>query len=91
MELLLGTEADAVVVGLVPLTKRLDTTNPAAYGAFAVAMKALALTSGKWVGVAVEGGPLYDPYRQGLREAGLPLFLTMEEALEGLRVIATEL
>jgi len=80
-----------VVVGLVPLTKRLDTVNPEAYGAFAAALKNLALSSGKWVGVAVEGGPLYDDYRQGLRNAGLPLFLTMEEALEGLRVIATEM
>ncbi len=91
VELLLGTEADVVVVGLVPLTKRLDTVNPEAYGAFASALKTLALSSGKWVGVAVEGGPLYDDYRQGLRDAGLPLFLTMEEALEGLRVIATEM
>jgi hypothetical protein len=43
------------------------------------------------VGVAVEGGPLFDLYRQGLRTAGLPVFLTMEEALEGLRLIASEM
>jgi len=43
------------------------------------------------VGVAVEGGPLFDAYRQALRTAGLPVFLTMEEALEGLRLIATEM
>ena len=52
---------------------------------------ALAQAAGKWLGVAVEGGPLYDRYRQELRAAGLPVFLTMEEALEGLRLIASEL
>ena len=89
--LLLNTEADVLVVGLVPLTKRLDTSDPAVYGPFASALAALARTSAKWVGVAVEGGALYDAYRQTLREAGLPVFLTMEEALEGLRLIASEL
>ncbi len=89
-QFLLETEADAVVVGLVPLTRRLATADPAAFGPFARALKELATASGKWVGVAVEGGAIYDAYRQGLREAGLPVFLTMEEALEGLRVIASE-
>ncbi len=91
VRLLLATEAEAVVVGLVPLTKRLDTTDSAVYDRFAAALAALAKTSGKWVGVAVEGGPLFDAYRQALRTAGLPVFLTMEEALEGLRLIATEM
>lgn len=89
--LLLASATDALVVGLVPLTRRLDTTDPAAFGAFAAALADLARTQGKWLGVAVEGGHLYDAYRQGLREAGLPVFLTMEEALEGLRLIASEL
>ncbi len=89
-QFLLETEADAVVVGLVPLTRRLATADPTAFGPFARALKELAAARGKWVGVAVEGGAIYDAYRQGLREAGLPVFLTMEEALEGLRVIASE-
>lgn len=90
-KLLLASEADVVVVGLVPLTRRLGTADPAAFAPFAQALKDLALASGKWLGVAVEGGAIYDAYRQGLREAGLPVFLTMEEALEGLRLIASEL
>ena len=89
--LVLAGEADTLVVGLVPLTKRLNTTDPAVVGAFAQALATLALEKGKWLGVAVEGGALFDAYRQGLRAAGLPLFLTMEEALEGLRLIATEM
>ena len=88
--LLLATEAEVLVVGLVPLTKRLDTVDPAAYAAFASALAQLARTSGKWVGVAVEGGPLFDAYRTTLRAAGLPVFLTMEDALEGLSLLSSE-
>jgi hypothetical protein len=40
--------------------------------------------------VAVEGGTRYDATRQSLRDAGLPVFLSMEEALEGLRLLAPE-
>jgi acyl-CoA synthetase (NDP forming) len=90
-KLLLSTEAEAVVVGLVPLTVRLETQDPEAIQAFAAQWADLARSSGKWVGLAVEGGPLYDRYRQGLRAAGLPVFLTMEEALEGLCLIASEM
>ena len=88
--LLLDTEAEVVVVGLVPLTRRLETSDSTTYVPFATALAALARTSGKWLGVAVEGGALYDAYRHALRAAGLPVFLTMEEALEGLRLIASE-
>ncbi len=88
--LLLATEAEVLLVGLVPLTRRLDTVDPAAYAAFASALAELAQASGKWVGVAVEGGPLFDAYRTALRAAGLPVFLTMEEALEGLALLASE-
>ncbi len=90
-KVLLSSEADAVVVGLVPLTVRLDTKQLEAIQAFASELARLARASGKWLGVAVEGGSLYDLYRQGLRAAGLPVFLTMEEALEGLRLIAAEM
>ncbi len=90
-KLLLASDADVVLVGLVPLTVRLNTTDPGVFGPFAAALADLAVRSGKWVGIAVEGGPLFDAYRQGLRTAGLPVFLTMEEALEGLRLIADEM
>jgi len=38
--------------------------------------------------VAVEGGPIYEPYRQALQRAGLPVFLSMERALLGLKLLA---
>jgi len=86
--LVAATAADTLVIGLVPFTRRLDTTDPANMDAFAGALAALARESGKRVGVAVEGGALYEPYREALMKAGLPVFLTMEKALQGLRILA---
>ena len=90
-ELILTTSADTLVVGLVPLTRRLDPVDPVAIGAFAGKLATLARALDKALGVAVEGGAIYDAYRQGLRAAGLPVFLTMEAALDGLRLIASEM
>jgi hypothetical protein len=84
----LRTVADTVVVGLVPLTKRLDTTDPARMEAFAGQLLALARESGKRLGVVVEGGPLFEAYRQTFMKCGVPLFLSMEKALSGLQLLA---
>jgi acyl-CoA synthetase (NDP forming) len=78
--------ADTVVVGIVPLTVRLETRDEAAMDAFAAALAALG--RGKRLGVAVEGGDLFEAYRNSFRRAGLPVFLSMEKALQGLRIIA---
>jgi acyl-CoA synthetase (NDP forming) len=84
----LRTAADTVVVGLVPLTKRLDTTDPARMEAFATSLLALARQAGKRLGVVVEGGPLYEAYRQTFMKCEVPLFLSMEKALSGLQLLA---
>ena len=86
--LALGTAADTVVAGLVPLTMRLNTTDPARMEAFARSLLALATESGKRLGVVVEGGPLFEAYRQTFMKVGLPLFLSMEKALSGLGLLA---
>jgi len=86
--LLAASAADTVVVGLVPLTMRLDTTAAEAMAAFAQALADLARTSAKRLGVVVEGGPLYEPYRLAFASAGLPLFPSMEKALSGLQLLA---
>lgn len=80
--------ADTVLVGLVPLTVRLETREVGAMLDFGKALAALAQESGKRIGVAVEGGPLFEPYRQALQRAGLPVFLSMERALQGLKLLA---
>ena len=86
--LLARTAADTVVIGLVPLTMRLETRDVARMDAFAQALAQVARTEGKRLGVAVEGGALFEPYREALMRAGLPVFLSMEKALQGLRLLA---
>jgi acyl-CoA synthetase (NDP forming) len=80
--------ADTVVIGLVPLTMRLDTWDEGRMDAFAQGLAQVAAATGKRLGVAVEGGPLFEPYRQALMRAGLPVFLSMEKALLGLQLLA---
>ncbi len=81
------TAADTVVVGLVPLTKRLETEDPQAMAAYAERYRALASATGKRLGVAIEGGPMYAAYRQSFQRAGIPVFSSMEVALDGLRTL----
>jgi acyl-CoA synthetase (NDP forming) len=82
------TAADTLVVGLVPLTRRLETADPARMEAFARALLGIARDAGKRLGVVVEGGPMYEAYRETFMRVGLPLFPAMERALAGLQAIA---
>jgi acyl-CoA synthetase (NDP forming) len=86
--LVAASGADTVVLGLVPLTMRLDTTDPARMAGFAEKLRAVARESGKRLGVVVEGGPLFEAYRQAFMAAGVPLFTSMERALSGLQLLA---
>jgi acyl-CoA synthetase (NDP forming) len=86
--LVAASGADTVVLGLVPLTMRLDTTDPARMAGFAGKLRELARESGKRLGVVVEGGPLFEAYRQAFMAAGVPLFTSMERALSGLQLLA---
>jgi acyl-CoA synthetase (NDP forming) len=86
--LVAGTAADTLVVGLVPFTRRLETVDPARMDAFAASLLAIGREAGKRIGVAVEAGPLYTPYREALARAGVPVFLSMERALAGLQALA---
>lgn len=83
---LLIAEAAALVVGLVPFTRRLDTS--ADGGAKLAAVLAnLARVQGKPIAVAVDSGPDYTAYRHAFAAAGLPVFDRVETALRGWRVL----
>jgi acyl-CoA synthetase (NDP forming) len=88
VDLVAASAADTVVVGIVPLTQRLETQDPAAMAAFARAMAKVARERGKRLGLVVEGGPQYEAYRQAFQVEGLPVFTSMERALLGLRALA---
>ena len=51
-------------------------------------LAAVAKESGKRLGAVVEAGPIYEPYRQALQQAGLAVFSSMERALLGLKALA---
>lgn len=84
-DLLLGSVA-LLVVGLVPFTRRLNTTTKEA-APFAMALAQLSARHGKPVAVAVDAGPDYDDFRRAFSEAGLPVFDRIESALLGLRTL----
>ncbi len=85
-EILLGT-AGILVVGLVPFTKRLNTARTDA-APFAAALAHLGERHGKPIAVAVDAGPAYADYRAAFRDAGLPVFDRVENALLGLKTLA---
>lgn len=79
-------DAAALVIGLVPFTRKLDTS--AAGGAKLAAVLAhLSHTHHKPIAVAIDAGTDYTEYRQAFRDAGLPVFDRVEAALLGLRVL----
>lgn len=86
--LLAASGADTLLFGMVAFTSRLETQDSGKMGAFAEALAALARTSGKRIGVAVEGGLLFQAYRQAFAQAGLPVFTSAERALMGLRLLS---
>ncbi len=79
-------EAAVLVIGLVPFTRKLDTSS-AGGARLAAVLAHLRDTHGKPVAVAVDAGPAYAEYRQAFSDAGLPVFDRVETALLGLRVL----
>lgn len=86
-ELISRGEAAVLIVGLVPFTRRLETTGVGAE-TFARDLAALGRSSGKSIAVAVDAGSDYDAFRQTCAQEGLPVFSRIEDALLGLRILA---
>jgi acyl-CoA synthetase (NDP forming) len=79
-------EAAVLVVGLVPFTRRLDTS-AAGGGRLAAILAQTGRAQDKPVAVVVDAGSDYEGYRRAFRDAGLPVFDRVETALRGLRVL----
>lgn len=73
------SRADTVVVCLVPLTDMLRTFQNDKVASFAEALKQIADTTGKAIGVVVDSGFLYDEYRKIIESTGIPVFRSIEE------------
>lgn len=83
---LLLHESAALVVGLVPFTRKLGTAGDAAKK-FAHQLAALARKHGKPVAVAVDAGADYEEYRTAFAAEGLAVFDRIEAALLGLKLL----
>lgn len=87
---LLFDTAGVLVVGLVPFTKRLNTSTIEA-APFAAGLAQVREKHGKPLAVVVDAGRDYEAYRQAFRDAGLPVFDRVETALLGLQVLTGHL
>lgn len=87
VEVVLDSPAPILVLGLIPFTRRLHTDFLDATP-FAQNLAKLAQERRKALAVVVDAGTEYEPYRQAFATAGLPVFIRMEDALEGLKALA---
>jgi acyl-CoA synthetase (NDP forming) len=96
--LLTDPDADAVVVGVVPLTAALNTLEAGpghgedftAPGAIVARLSALRQDEGKpWIAV-VDAGALYDGMARALVTAGIPTFRSADRALRLFNVFCAE-
>ncbi len=85
--LLLSSEV-VLVLGLVPFSRQLDTS-PAGAAKLLRFLSALRDVHRKPIAVVVDAGREYAKFRDIFRQAGLPVFQSMEAALQGLRVLGS--
>jgi acyl-CoA synthetase (NDP forming) len=80
-------EVDAVVVGVVPFTTRLETVGEEAIaspGSLAGRLPRLFAAADKPVVVVLDAGPRYEPLARALRLGGVPVFPTADQAVRSL-------
>lgn len=79
-------EVDAVIVAFVPLTPAMKTTaselsDPAS---LAHRLPALSGETDQQVVVVIDSGPIFDPLAETLRDRGLPVFRSADDAVQAL-------
>jgi acyl-CoA synthetase (NDP forming) len=79
-------DVDAVVVGIIPLTSTLKTipSEIADPASLAVRLPRLFATSRKPLLAVIDSGPLYDPLAYALRNRGVPVFRSADQAIRSL-------
>ncbi len=79
--------AGIVMLGLVPLSEKLDTEQLTKTELFAKELKALARFSGRLIGVVIDAGVPYQEYKAVFEKQGLPVFDGMDTAVLGTNVL----
>ncbi|HET9234174.1 MAG TPA: CoA-binding protein, partial [Candidatus Eisenbacteria bacterium] len=84
--LLHSPDVDAVVVGIVPLTSALKTTPSEITDpeSLAVQLPRMFATTRKPLIAVIDSGPLYDPFAHALRNRGVPVFRSADQAIRSL-------
>jgi acyl-CoA synthetase (NDP forming) len=79
--------AGVVMVGLVPLSERLDTQQLTQAEAFAGKLKSLAQSSGRLIGIVIDAGMPYQRYKAVFERQGFPVFDGMDMGVLGINVL----
>jgi acyl-CoA synthetase (NDP forming) len=79
--------AGIVMLGLVPLSEKLDTEQLNQTEAFAKQLRELAQFSGRLIGVVIDAGVPYQEYKAMFEKHGLPVFDGMDTAVLGTNVL----
>ena len=80
-ELFLQTAMQNLLLGIVPLTKRLNTSDSEKYNSFIKELASLAEKYKKNIGVVLDVGDHYQNYRSAFASHDIPVFNSIEQAL----------
>jgi hypothetical protein len=87
VEAMIRFGAGVVMLGLVPLSEQLDTQQLTQAEAFAARLKALALSSGRLIGIVIDAGVPYQRYKAVFEQQGFPVFDGMDMGVLGINVL----
>ena len=79
--------AGIVMLGLVPLSEKLDTEQLSNAESFAIKLKDLTKFSGRLIGIVIDAGMPYQQYKTVFEQQGFPVFDGMDTAVLGLNVL----
>jgi acyl-CoA synthetase (NDP forming) len=78
------TDADTVVLCIIPLADMLQVFNQEKVNAFISELKEIIQTTKKAIGVVVDSGDVYDQYRKMIALSGIPVFQSIEDLFKPL-------
>jgi len=78
------TEADTVILCIIPLADMLQVFNKEKVKAFIDELKDIIETTGKALGVIVDSGEIYNQYRKMIAQSGIPVFRSIEDLFKPL-------
>ncbi len=84
IEAMAQSEADTIIVGLIPLTVIIEAFDLEKVKNFAESIKKIAQDNNKPIAIVVDSGQMYDNYRDVFTKVGLPVFRSIEDPLTAL-------